>query len=117
MVASFGVPPTTIATGIVMYSLAVAGFVMLGAKLVQRFGSTAVFRVVVWLFGAAQVLMVVAPAATVMLAAQLLAGLAAAVIVPALVALIAQHYPGQQQATAVGRAGLGPRRRRGSPPS
>ena len=47
MVASFGVPPTTIATGIVMYSLAVAGFVMLGAKLVQRFGSTAVFRVVV----------------------------------------------------------------------
>ncbi|MCZ8148188.1 MAG: hypothetical protein O9325_10125, partial [Roseomonas sp.] len=40
MVASFGVPPTTIATGIVMYSLAVAGFVMLGAKLVQRFGST-----------------------------------------------------------------------------
>ena len=34
VVASFGVPPTTIATGIVMYSLAVAGFVMLGAKLV-----------------------------------------------------------------------------------
>ena len=57
MVASFDVPPTTIATGIVMYSLAVAGFVMLGAKLVQRFGSTAVFRVVVGLFGAAQVVM------------------------------------------------------------
>ncbi len=49
MVASFGVPPTTIATGIVMYSLSVAGFVMLGAKLVQRFGSTQVFRVVIGL--------------------------------------------------------------------
>ncbi|MFO7709038.1 MAG: hypothetical protein R6V84_12760, partial [Desulfobacterales bacterium] len=38
MVNSFNVPPTTVATGIVMYSLAVAGFVMLGAKLNQRFG-------------------------------------------------------------------------------
>jgi predicted MFS family arabinose efflux permease len=105
MVASFGVPPTTIATGIVMYSLSVAGFVMLGAKLVQRFGSTQVFRVVIGLFAVAQVLMVMAPAATVMLSAQLLAGLAAAVIVPALVALIAHHYRGAQQATAVGALG------------
>jgi predicted MFS family arabinose efflux permease len=105
MVASFGVPPTTVATGIVMYSLSVAGFVMLGAKLVQRFGSTQVFRVVVGVFAVAQVLMVAAPAATVMLAAQLLAGLAAAVIVPALVALIAHHYRGPQQATAVGALG------------
>lgn len=105
MVASFGVPPTTVATGIVMYSLAVAGFVMLGAKLVQRFGSTAVFRVVIALFGAAQVLMVFSPTATFMLLAQLLCGLAAAVNVPALVALIAHHYRGQQQATAVGALG------------
>lgn len=105
MVASFGVPPTTVATGIVMYSLAVAGFVMLGGKLVQRFGSTQVFRVVIGVFAIAQVLMVIAPAATVMLSAQLLAGLAAAVIVPALVALIAHHYHGQQQATAVGALG------------
>ncbi len=105
MVESFGVPPTTIATGIVMYSLSVAGFVMLGAKLVQRFGSTAVFRVVIGLFAIAQVLMVMAPAAPVMLSAQLLAGLAAAVIVPALVALIAHHYRGPQQATAVGALG------------
>lgn len=105
MVASFGVPPTTVATGIVMYSLAVAGFVMLGAKLVQRFGATAVFRYVVLAFGAAQVLMTFAPAAPVMLVAQLLAGLAAAVNVPALVALIAHHYRGEQQATAVGALG------------
>ena len=82
MVQTFGVPPTTVGTGIVMYSLAVAGFVMLGAKLVQRFGSTRVFRIVVALFGVAQVLMTFSPVATVMLVAQLLAGLAAAVIVP-----------------------------------
>jgi predicted MFS family arabinose efflux permease len=105
MVASFGVPPTTIATGIVMYSLAVAGFVMLGAKLVQRFGSTAVFRIVVAVFGAGQVLMTFSPTATLMLASQLVIGLAAAVNVPALVALIAHHYRGQQQATAIGALG------------
>ena len=105
MVQSFGVPPTTIATGIVMYSLAVAGFVMLGAKLVQRFGSTQVFRIVVATFGLGQLLMVFSPTATVMLFAQLLIGLSAAVIVPALVALIAHHYTGQQQATAVGALG------------
>lgn len=105
MVSSFGVPPTTVATGIVMYSLSVAGFVMLGAKLVQRFGSTAVFRAVIGVFALAQVLMVVSWAAPVMLGAQLLAGLAASVIVPALVALIAHHYRGAQQATAVGALG------------
>ena len=105
MVRSFGVPPTTVATGIVMYSLAVAGFVMLGAKLVQRFGATRVFRAVVALFGVAQVLMVLSPSAQLMLSAQLGAGLAAAVIVPALVALIANHYRGQQQAAAVGALG------------
>ena len=105
MVASFGVPPTTIATGVVMYSLAVAGFVMLGAKLVQRFGSTRVFRSVVVLFGIAQVLMTFAPSAQFMMAGQLLAGLAASVIVPGLVALIANNYSGQQQATAIGALG------------
>lgn len=105
MVESFDVPPTTIGTAIVMYSMGVAGFVMLGAKLVQRFGSTRVFRAVVLLFALAQVLMVLSPTATVMVTAQGLAGLAAAVIVPALVALIANHYRGQQQATAVGALG------------
>src|SRR5271169_1918336 len=72
MVNSFSVPPTTVATGIVTYSLAVAGFVMLGAKLNQRFGAVKVFRSVVTLFGGAQVLMTFSPNATAMLLAQLL---------------------------------------------
>jgi MFS family permease len=105
MVRSFDVPPTTVGTGIVLYSLSVAGFVMLGAKLCQRFGAVGVFRVVIALFGVAQILMTFSPVAWVMLLAQLLSGLAAAVIVPSLVALIAHHYQGQQQATAVGALG------------
>ena len=105
MVNSFNVPPTTVATGIVMYSLAVAGFVMLGAKLNQRFGALVVFRSVVALFGGAQVLMTFSPTANLMLTAQLLSGMAGAALVPALVALIANEYHGKQQATALGALG------------
>jgi predicted MFS family arabinose efflux permease len=105
MVNSFNVPPTTVATGIVMYSLAVAGLVMLGAKLNQRFGAVPVFRTVVVIFGCAQVLMTFSPTATVMLMAQLLSGIAGAALVPSLVALIANEYHGTQQATALGALG------------
>jgi MFS family permease len=105
MVQSFDVPPTTVATGIVMYSLSVAGFVMLGAKLNQRFGALHVFRAVVLLFGAAQVLMTLSPNATLMITAQGLCGAAGAALVPSLVALIAENYRGTQQATALGALG------------
>jgi hypothetical protein len=83
----------------------VAGFVMLGAKLAQRFGAVQVFRTAVVAFGLAQVLMTFSPNATLMIAAQVLCGAAASVIVPSLVALIAQNYKGNQQATAVGALG------------
>jgi MFS family permease len=105
MVKSFGVPPTTIATGIVAYSMLVAGFVMLGAKLVQRYGAARVFRAAVIMFCAASALMTFSPTANLMITAQALCGAAGAVIVPALVALIAENYSGRQQATAVGALG------------
>ncbi|OKO82358.1 MFS transporter [Bradyrhizobium sp. NAS96.2] len=105
MVTSFGVPPTTVATGIVAYSMLVAGFVMLGAKLAQRFGALQVFRLAVVLFFASQLLMTFSPTATTMISAQALCGAAGAVIVPSLVALIAENYAGRQQATALGALG------------
>jgi len=105
LVSSFGVPPTTIATGIVAYSMIVAGFVMLGAKLVQRYGAVQVFRLAVIIFGVGQVLMTFSQNATMMITAQVFCGAAAAVIVPALVALVAENYHGKQQATALGALG------------
>jgi predicted MFS family arabinose efflux permease len=105
MVNSFGVPPTTVATGIVAYSMLVAGFVMLGAKLIQRYGALRVFRIAVLLFCASQVLMTFSPTAALMITAQALCGASAAVIVPSLVALIAENYRGPQQATAIGALG------------
>src|SRR5215475_5924413 len=64
MVKAFSVPPTTVATGIVAYSMLVAGFVMLGAKLTQRYGATRVFRVAVGMFCLSQILMTFSPTAT-----------------------------------------------------
>ncbi len=105
MVESFQTPPTTVATAIVLYSLGVSGFIMLGAKLGQRFGSKIFFQAAVALFLLAEVTMVLSPTAEVMLAAQALAGLAGAALVPTLVVLIANHYRGKQQAEAVGWLG------------
>src|SRR5215813_13344589 len=76
MVASFNTPPTTIGTAVVMYSLGVSAFVMLGAKLGQRFGSKIFFQTAVGLFLVAMILMVLSPTAGVMVAAQGLAGFA-----------------------------------------
>lgn len=105
MVESFGVPPTTVGTAVVLYSLGVSGFIMLGGKLGQRFGSKIFFQAAVALFLVAMVTMVMSPTAEVMLAGQGLAGFAGAALVPTLVVLIADHYRGKQQAEAVGWLG------------
>lgn len=105
MVESFNTPPTTVGTAIVLYSLGVSGFILLGAKLGQRFGAKLFFQVAVGLFLTAMILMVLSPTAQIMLAAQGLAGFAGAALVPTLVVLIANHYQGKQQAEAVGWLG------------
>jgi MFS family permease len=105
MVKSFNTPPTTVGTAVVFYSLGVSGFIMLGAKLGQRFGSKIFFQSAVALFLLAMVTMVLSPTAEVMLAGQGLAGFAGAALVPTLVVLIANHYRGKQQAEAVGWLG------------
>ncbi len=105
MVQDFNTPPTTVGTAIVMYSLGVSGFVMLGAKLGQRFGAKRIFQIVVAIFGVGVSIVALSPSAVVMVAAQAVCGLAAAALVPSLVALIANHYNGEQQAQAVGWLG------------
>ncbi len=105
MVRDFNTPPTTVGTAIVMYSLGVSGFVMLGAKLGQRFGAKRIFQIVVAIFAVGVSIVALSPSALIMVAAQAVCGLAAAALVPSLVALIANHYTGTQQAEAVGWLG------------
>lgn len=105
MVADFGVPPTSVSTAIVTYGLVVAALVMVGAKLGQRIGWIIMFRVVVALFAVSALLMILAQTVTWVIVAQAFAGASAAIIVPSLVALIAENYRGAQQATAIGSLG------------
>jgi predicted MFS family arabinose efflux permease len=105
IVGSFHVVPTTVGTAIVVYSLCVAAFVMLGAKLGQIYGSRNVFRVMSAACAVAMVMMTFAPDILVVLVAQAIAGLAASAGVPSLVVLIANNYKGRQQSQALGLLG------------
>lgn len=105
MVDSFDVSATTVAATIVVYGLVVAALVMVGAKIGQKFGWLRIFRVVVALFAVSSIVMLISPNVGWAIAGQGLAGASAAIIVPALVALIAENYRGEQQATAVGSLG------------
>lgn len=105
LVEEFGVPPTVAGSTIVVYGLAVAALVMTGAKLGRRVGWVLIFRIVVALFAGSALVMIFSPSIGWAIAGQAMAGASAAIIVPALVALIAENYRGAQQATAIGSLG------------
>ncbi len=95
-------PATAISTALVVYSLFVAAFVMLGAKIGKMFGERLVFQVSAVGHGAAMALMAVSRDANMMNIAQALAGIAAALLVPTLVVLVAANYRQRQQEQAFG---------------
>ncbi len=102
IVEEFNTSPSTVSSALVMYSLAVAALVMLGAKLGQRFGARRAFTLGAAIHGAGMVMMVLAPGTSMLIAAQAVAGAGAALLVPALVVMIATHYQGKQQSQAIG---------------
>ncbi|MCB8918243.1 MAG: MFS transporter [Ardenticatenaceae bacterium] len=102
IVAELDTPATSVGTALVFYSLFVAAFVLVGAKLGKIFGDRLVFQVTALAHGVAMAIMALSPNAGVMNLAQALAGLAAAALVPTLVVMIAANYRDQQQAQALG---------------
>lgn len=102
IVDEFSSPATSVGTALVVYSLFVAAFVMLGAKIGKMFGERLVFQVSVLIHGLAMGIMAFSSNVDMMNNAQALAGLAAAALVPTLVVLIATNYQGKQQAQALG---------------
>jgi len=105
IVEDFDASPSSVSTALVVYSLAVAGFVMLGAKLGKLFGARKMFQVGVIFHGLAMAGMAVSTSDTMMIQMQGIAGLAAAILVPTLVVMIANHYKGQQQSQSLGLLG------------
>ena len=61
IVASFGTTPASVSTAIVAYSVSVAAFIMLGAKIGALIGSRRVFQGAVLIFGLAMALMTMKP--------------------------------------------------------
>jgi MFS family permease len=102
IVEQFDTSPSSVGTALVFYSLAVAGFVMLGAKIGKLTGARLLFQVTVLAHGAAMIWMAFSQDVQSMNLAQAVAGLAAAGLVPTLVVLIAANYHGKQQAQALG---------------
>ncbi len=102
IVEDLNAPATSISTALVLYSLFVAAFVMLGAKIGKLFGERLVFQVSAVGHGAAMALMALATDASMMNIAQAVAGIAAALLVPTLVVLIAANYSGRQQEQSLG---------------
>jgi MFS family permease len=105
IVDDFNTSPSSVSTALVVYSLAVAGFVILGAKLGKLIGSRLAFQIGVIFHGLAMAGMAVSSSDTMMIQVQAIAGLAAAILVPSLVVLIANHYRGAQQSQSLGLLG------------
>jgi MFS family permease len=105
IVEDFNTSPSSVSTALVVYSLVVAGFVILGAKLGKLIGSRLAFQLGVIFHGLAMLGMTVSTSDTMMIQMQAIAGLAAAILVPSLVVLIANHYKGAQQSQSLGLLG------------
>jgi MFS family permease len=96
------VPATNIATALVVYSMFVAALVMVGAKLGRMLGERLAFQLGVTVHAFGMGMMAFSTDSRTMDNAQALAGVAAAVMVPTLVVLIAANFRGRQLALALG---------------
>ncbi|MFC4313571.1 MFS transporter [Steroidobacter flavus] len=103
IVTAFETGSGMVKTAIIMYSLVVAASILASTRLAIIIGARRIFRASIALFGLAMAAMAWSPNASVLVLAQMIAGAAAAVLTPASVQLIANHYPGEQRAIALGR--------------
>ncbi|GLZ53867.1 MFS transporter [Actinomycetospora sp. NBRC 106378] len=84
------------------YTLTLAGFILLGGSLGDRFGRRRVFLVgVVW-FAVASALCGLAPSVEVLIAARALQGVGGALLTPGSLALISASFHGEDRAAAIG---------------
>jgi MFS family permease len=101
--ADLRTPATSVGTALVVYSLFVAAFVLVGANIGRKYGERLVFQITAVMHGISMLIMSLSQSALMMNLAQALAGLAAAALVPTLVVMIAANYRNpNQQAKALG---------------
>lgn len=90
------------------YTLTLAGFLLLGGALGDRYGRRRVFLIGVAWFAGASLLCSVAPSAEALIAARALQGVGAALLTPGSLAIIEASFEPADRATAIGAwSGLG----------
>ena len=90
------------------YTLTLAGFLLLGGALGDRFGRRRVFLIGVAWFAGASVLCAIAPNAEVLIAARALQGMGAALLTPGSLAILEASFVSEDRAAAIGAwSGLG----------
>lgn len=97
-----GTPANGVKTALVAYTVVLAGLTLLGAKLGRNLGARRVFRAALVVFGAAMAATALARGSTALLSAQMIAGAAAATLLPTLAALLAGNCQGARQGRLLG---------------
>ncbi|MGW6915118.1 MFS transporter [Kitasatospora sp. NPDC054939] len=106
LVEDFDTEVTAIQAVITLYTLVMAAFMLTGGKLGDRYGRRRVFVVGLWVYGCGSALTAVAPTVGVLaLGWSVIEGLGAALVLPALAALVAGSYTGRDRAVAYGVIG------------
>ena len=93
-------------TAITMYTLVMAAFMLLGGKLGDKWGAKRAFWIGLLIYGTGSLITAISPTLGVLLVGwSLIEGLGAILVIPAIAALTAATYSGQQRALAYGILG------------
>src|SRR4051794_33503231 len=84
------------------YALALAVFLLTAGSLADRFGRKRLFLAGLGLFSAASALCALAPSPAALVAARIVQGLAAAVVFPSSLAILAEEFHGAERRRAIG---------------
>jgi EmrB/QacA subfamily drug resistance transporter len=106
LVEDFDTTVTTIQTVIALYALVMAGLMLTGGKLGDIWGRRRAFAIGLCIYGAGSALTAASwSVPSLMLGWSILEGIGAALVLPALVALVASSYKGGERALAYGVLG------------
>jgi MFS family permease len=93
-------------TAITMYTLVMAAFMLVGAKLGDMFGRDRIFAIGLAVYACGSLITALSPNLAVLLFGwSLIEGIGAVMVIPAIAALIASNYEGKQRALAYGVIG------------
>src|ERR1700761_8871633 len=106
LVADFDTTVTTIQAVIALYALVMAGLMLIGGKLGDIFGRRRVFAIGLCIYAAGSALTAASwNVASLTIGWSVLEGIGAAMVLPAMVALVAANFQGQERAVAYGVLG------------